>query len=273
MLFMGALGLVLAMPAGAATACLVTCAGVEKCTLESPSSPPKPLAKEAFTRIDDCENWKVGEQVSVLLRYRREGKWFQPAAQGPGKDLKTVFASFPADQPCSLPTSSCLQDRMGSKIAAKAGHGVDSQLGAPAGTNAPCTIGLPCGTVLPPAENWSFRLADASFNGRWSVRITRGAAPAGVPTAFDAPVAAGAVQVDGRRFTAGGVYAYRLIDSSGKETATGEFAVLSTADHGLLKRVAARRVEQQGMSESAAWIDALFASELDWDANQQLLRR
>ncbi len=266
---LAAAALYASVPARAApddATCLVTCAASAECRLAGDTTA---LTSKSFQKLQRCQLLTV-EGGTVLLRYRHDRKWFQPPPLGAGKRFAEVFATFPADRPCSVPDSECLQQRMSDKSVARAGNGVDSQVGAPGGVNAPCTKGLPCGTVLPPPSTWSFRLVDATFNGQWRVRVARGAPPAGVPAQFEVPVAAGAVQLDGAKVSPGGVYAYQLLDAAGSEVANGEFAVMGATDTNRLQRLAQRRVDGAGMSEQAAWIDTLLASELDWDAEQLL---
>jgi hypothetical protein len=261
-----------ARAAESGSACLVACAQPGDCELRQDSK-VQALSHVVYTKLAACEAWKVGGQGKVLLRYRHQRKWFQPPALAPDTSLAQVFAQFEPDSPCGLPDKECLQARMTEKSVARAGHGVDSQAAVPAGINAPCAMGLPCGTVLPPLPAWAFKLADGSFVGQWRLRVARGAPPAGVPAQFEVPVVAGSISLAAGKLSPGGVYAYQLIDSRGQETASGEFAVMSQADLDRLRRLAQRRVESGGMGEQAAWIDALLASELDWDAEQLLQSR
>lgn len=274
----------LATAASAATpvACMVGCSGKQDCKViglgdvkgeaKNPEkSAAKTLSAGEFVKFEGCEQAKA-DGDNVVLRYRHERKWFQSPVAKDGEFAK-VFNKFQPDQPCTIPSRPCLQARMGEKSNSRASHGIDSQLASPAGVNNPCLLGLPCGMVLPQNEATVFGLADSAFNGRLKVSIARGDPPAGVPVQFELPVAAGSVALAGARFTPGGVYRYTLVDASGRDVASGEFNVASLADVDRLKRLAARRVEREGMNEKSAWLDALIASEFEWDAEQIFQQR
>ncbi len=201
-----ALGLALLAPWSVAgsdhTACLLSCAERPTCSVNEGAKRVIELRKDTFIRHMACESLKVDTDAKVLMRYRHDGKWFQPRPLDKDMKLETVISQNKPDA-CGVPTPDCLQSRMATKTAAVAGHGVDSQTAVPAGIGEPCAKGLPCGVVMPPPASWKFRLEDPAQDGNWSTRIVRGASPAGVPAEFASPVAAGVVTVDGTRFSQG----------------------------------------------------------------------
>ncbi len=258
----------------ASAACQVSCArDAASCQLQNVhDGQAKPLGHANFTRVEGCAGWRVATG-SVVMRYRHKGQWFVPP-QALAKDstLASVFAQFAPDA-CAVPTPACLQQQMGSKVTSRAGHAADSQESAPAGSGEPCARGLPCGQVLGQPGPWRFRLEDAAWQGQWAVRILRGSPPAGVPREFAVPVVAGEVIAAGPHFAAGVAYAYRLMDASGALVASGEFEVLGASRQAALKKLAAERAARAGLSEGAAWTDALAAYGLDWDAHQSTSTR
>lgn len=264
---LGALALVLAAHATAhaqaPVACLLSCFKERACEVRT-SEASLPLSGDTFSLVKSCTPVTV-VSGRVLVRYKRGGAWFSPPdVPTPGMTLADVFHANPPDQPCSVPTTDCLQARMGTKVAATAGHGIDGQQAAPGGTGQPCRRGLPCGLVLAPQGAWQFKL-DEAIDGQWQVRLLRGEARAGSPKEWSAPVTAGVVKADGQLFEAGRVYAYSLVDRSRAVIATGEFETVGAKRIEILQRLAQRRVSE-GMSERAAWIDTLLNAELEWDA-------
>jgi len=243
-------------------ACLLSCFKQHACAVKTPAL--LQLNGDNFVRWESCNTAQV-ESGSVLVRYRSGGAWFSPTeAPGPGASLGAIFDKNRPDQPCSVPTTDCLQARMSTKVAATAGHGIDGQQAAPGGTGQPCRRGLPCGLVLAPQGTWQFKL-DEAIDGQWQVRLLRGEARPGSPREWSAPVTAGVVKADGQLFEAGRVYAYSLVDRSRAVIATGEFETVGAKRIEILQRLAQRRVSE-GMSERAAWIDTLLNAELEWDA-------
>lgn len=254
-------------------ACYLTCTEDKPCELlNTHDNSPHRLAPVDNKRIDSCHAMKV-TAGAVMMRYRHKGQWFSPP-DSLGKDtlLAGMFAKYPPDA-CAVPTPKCLQGREAAKSTSRAGHGADSLESAPAGTGEPCSQGLPCGQVLPPAAEWSFKLEDGAVQGQWIVKLHRGAPPAGVPREFTLPVAAGMVKAEGRQFSTGATYSYRLIDASGKALASGEFEVTGASRLAALKKLAAERAARDGLSPEAGWIDAMAAFGFDWDAYQSTLTR
>lgn len=245
-------------------ACLLSCYREHACAVKVPEVPePKTLSGDTYTFEKSCNAAIVGSG-KVLVRYRHNGAWFSPPELPEvNASLQAVFKKHPPDT-CSVPTSSCLQNRMNGKTAGIAGHGVDGQQSSPGGAGEPCRRGLPCGLVLPPQGAWQFRLNEP-FNGQWQIRLLRGEPRPGGAREWIAPVAGGVVAADGQQFDAGRVYAYRLIDRSRATVASGEFEILGSKRLEILQRLAQSRVAE-GMSERAAWIDTMFNAELDWDA-------
>lgn len=254
-------------------------ADAEKLLDPGAEKPPKPdavkLPKVSSTRFEPfaaCASLKVSEGA-ILLRYRHKGQWtMPPVAVATNRPLNDVLSKFPPDE-CALPDPRCLQKRMELKRGAPAGHGIDSQIAAPAGKGDPCALGLPCGLVLPPPADWQFRLEDPAAQGEWVVSIRRGKPPAGVAAEFRAPIAQGRVSANGQQLSPGAVYAYRWLNAQGGERASGEFEVMGLAQRERLKRMTAERAAKAGLGEEAAWVDALAAFELDWDAYQSIAAR
>lgn len=252
--------------------CMLVCTRSGPCQVEGPGKTAS-LNDRRFTTLGACHRLVVGPGHPVVLRYRHKGNWFEPPqALAPGQPLQAVFEQFHADA-CGVPTRACLQRRLGERTSTTAGHGVDGLATNPAGTGNPCLLGLPCGPVLPPDGTWRFRLTDPAFSGVWRAHYLRGLPPAGMPAALNVPVAGGEVVTDGAYFQSGAVMAYRLTEGSGAVLATGEFEVVGSARLARLKLLAGRRAERFGLSQSAAWIDTLAASQLDWDVQQLLMER
>ncbi len=264
-----------AFPAGAANeiGCDLICGKDEDCAvyfyLEGKQ---EAWEKGGYKRLPNCAAVEV-RKGRVQPRYRRNGQPFSPPSPlPPSTRLQTAFDTYPPDK-CSVITSSCLQRRMNERVAALGGHGMDSQKASPAGTGDPCSKGLPCGLVLPPTAQWAFRLEDAAQQGQLLLRVLRGTPPAGVPAEIALPVVNGLVQGDGRKFSAPAVYAYRLVGTGGEAVASGEFEILGPSRVSSLRGLANQRAAGSGLSEEAAWIDALGANQLDWDANQAMKPR
>lgn len=262
---LGVLALILGAPSAAHAegqiACLLSCYKERACAVRTPA--PLPLSDETFVRVDACEKVEVSSG-RVLVRYRHGGAWFSPPELPEvGSPLKKIFEANRPDT-CSVPTSSCIQDRLSAKVAATAGHGIDGQQATPGGTGEPCRRGLPCGLVLAPQGAWQFRLNEA-IDGQWQVRLLRGEPRPGGPKEWSAPVAAGVVKADGQQFEPGRVYAYSLVDRSRAVIATGEFETVGAKRMEILQRLAQRRVSE-GMPERAAWIDTMLNADLEWDA-------
>jgi len=230
-----------------------------------------PAVGPAYVLLEACSRQSVAGGA-VRLRYRHKGQWFSPpsAAAAPTA-LAALLERFPPD-PCPVPTPGCLQQRMSSRVASIGGHGIDGQASRPGGSGEPCAIGLPCGRIAVPGTPWRFTLTDGAAHGVWTVRIARGASPPGVPGEFGVEVVDGQVQTDGARFSPGASYVYRLSFPDGSTRATGEFSLLSRPLMVALRSAAARRVAE-GQNEADAWVDALAANELDWDAWQAMQDR
>lgn len=255
-----------------ASACLLICAKTTSCQLRGDDQKVHALLPAEIRSNPNCGTLTLIDGV-VVMKYRHKGQWFAPPETLPkGKSLAAVFSRYAPDA-CSLPSPPCLQQHMNSKSTSRAGHGADSQAAAPAGSSDPCSAGLPCGMVVPPTEPWQFRLQDAAASGQLQFNIHRGAPPAGVPKEFSVAVQNGMVTAPAAQFSTGAVYAYRWLNSAGKLMASGEFEVMGASRLAQLKSRAADRIERQGLSKEAAWIDALHEYGLDWDAIQTTLLR
>ena len=254
-----------------ATACLLICAKTTPCQLTGAKGKVQLLPSGTLRHLD-CGSLTLTDGV-VVMKYRHKGQWFAPPEALP-KDTKLadLLARYVPDA-CSLPSPDCLQHQMNGKSTSRAGHGADSQAAAPAGSADPCSAGLPCGMVLPPTEPWQFRLQDAAASGQLQFNIHRGAPPAGVAKEFSVPVHNGLVTAAAAQFSSGAVYAYRWLNPAGKLVSSGEFEVMGASRLAQLKARAADRIERQGLSKEAAWIDALHDYGLDWDAFQTTLPR
>lgn len=251
--------------------CYAACAS-GACQLSQPNSSETPaLTLEArYIVISSCQTRTV-KKGPVLLRYRHKQQWFNPpAALQDGTAIASLMARFKPDV-CPVPTPDCLQANMEQKVAAIGGHGIDGQVSHPGGSGRPCAIGLPCGRVAVPADAWQFALADPSLQGRWRVRLARGSPPPGVPSEAAFSVVDGVVHADGTWFSPGTSYTYQLLDGAGASLAGGEFSLLSRPLMAALRRIADQRVAA-GQDAATAWIDALAANELDWDAHQAVLQ-
>lgn len=259
-----------AQPAGTEPRCWLSCGKADQPGQACAVGPKAQaiLDEARFKLFDNCDRLVVTSERPVVLRYRHAGKWYDPPqALGKSTALQKVFAMFKPD-PCGVPTSDCLQQRMGSKVASAAGHGADSLKTNPMGVGQPCLLGLPCGAVLPPPQTWKFRISEDAFNGRWQVALQRGQPGPGRPAETSAEVRQGVVAARGDDFVPGGIYSYQLFDVSGNQRAQGEFQVVSATSLNRLKTLAAARAERLSLGEAAAWMDTLAASELDWDAQQ-----
>lgn len=222
------------------------------------------LEPNKLKMVQACELVVLGSGTAIL-RYRHNRRWFEPPEVKAGA-LSAVFARYPPDA-CSVPSPQCTQAKMSGMKAAIGGHGIDGRESRPGGAGDPCLLGLPCGAVLPPPADWSFRLADASMAGRWTVRLARGTPAAGQTAEVSAEVRQGSVRLDGAWFVPGAQYVYRFDAVGGASSATGEFSVVSRAKREALNKLMQRRVTA-GTPEAVAWIDTLMANELDWDAFQ-----
>lgn len=253
------------------TSCMLTCKTGQSCAVLREGHGPTPvLNAERFTAAGNCQALKVTATGEVVLRYRHKGRWFDPPMTASSeRPPRQLFDQYKPD-PCGVPTRSCLQQRMAAKAASTAGHGVDSLGSAPAGTGDPCVLGLPCGTVLPPPAEWRFRLADGSLNGRLQLRYRRGNPPTGMPAEVSGEVKGGEVLVDGSFLQPAASIGYRLTDAGGTLRASGEFEVAGSARVNRLKAAVSAAAQRNGLTESAAWMDALAAQELDWDLQQLL---
>ena len=269
----------LILPAWAATAegsaCWAICARGTACALsplpdETQRGREPRLNDQMLHLVQNCGARQVAKG-DVMVRYRHQKRMFvTPTPLKPDAKVADLFASRPPDA-CSVTTLKCLQHEMQVLKASAGGHGIDGQASAPAGQGEPCSLGLPCGTVMPPPPSWQFRLEDSGFDGIWRTQILRGQAAAGRAAQNDAAVAGGVVSADGSSFAPGVTYAYALVSKDGTTRASGEFTVQSSAQHAALRRLVDKRIEA-GLPEAAAWLDALAANQLDWDAIQQISR-
>jgi hypothetical protein len=248
--------------------CLLSCFKRNECTVLR-ASDTIVLRSTSYANQPACNQLTVGSD-GVLVRYRHKGAWFSPATlPAVGSPLSQVFAQHKPDA-CSVPDFSCTQTRMQSKVAAVAGHGIDSQQSLPAGTGEPCSLGLPCGTVLLPQGAWQFRL-EQPLHGQWELRLLRGEAAAGDTGRWTFPVQAGVVQASAEPLSAGRVYAYTLVDRSGTAVASGEFETVGARRQERLAKTVQLRV-QEGSSEQTAWVDTLVGAEMDWSAIQRMTK-
>jgi hypothetical protein len=273
--FLGQVGMACAEEAP----CLANCARGSSCKLSEPlgsrpdGSPVRvddrlALTDSSLKQVQDCFSRSV-VAGDVMVRYRHQNRMFMPPAPiAKDSKLRALLNSHPPDK-CSLPSPKCLDQAMFGLKAALGGHGIDGQPSEPAGRGQPCTLGLPCGTVIPPAAAWRFRLVEDGFDGVWRARALRGQPPAGKPVELQAEVAGGTVAADGSWFAPGVTYSYALYEKGGSIKASGEFTVQSSAQYAALRRLVDRRIEA-GLSEPSAWLDALVANQLDWDAIQRL---
>jgi len=205
----------------------------------------------------------------VVVRYMQARRLFVvPKPLEEQESVAGLLKTHPPDI-CSVPAPICLQKSMQGLKADVGGHGIDGQQSLPGGQGEPCSLGLPCGTVMAPAPAWQFMLADNSVDGTWRTRVLRGQPPAGVPAQAESKVAGGAVAADGSKFAPGITYAYVLVSRDGSTRASGEFTVQSASQHAALRRLVDRRIES-GLPAEVAWLDALAANQLDWDAIQRI---
>ena len=257
-----------AAAASNADRCVVICASGPCSLVQPPSEDPRPLRSRG--PVEQCSKQQV-KDGTVSVGYMHKRAWFEsPFLLKPGQNFSEVLTRFPPDTSCPVPDGVCVQQRMGRRRAPPGGHGIDGQVSTPAGTGEPCTIGLPCGRIVPPTEvPWRFQLSDGSTRGRWALRLLRGTPPAGAPAQIEVEVIDGRVELDPALLSAGASYAYRLSFADGSTRATGEFSLLGRTQLDALRGMVAQRVAA-GRPEDAAWIDALVANELDWDAMQRL---
>jgi hypothetical protein len=253
--------------------CWVNCAvGSKDCALSAPGTvvadAKLSLSDRRSVLVSRCDERRV-VQGEVIVRYLHARRLFvSPQPLVLNKPLAELFAQNKPDD-CSVPSSECLQKSMQGLKAAAGGHGVDSQASAPAGQGEPCSLGLPCGTVMPPPAAWQFALRDAAFDGLWRTRVLRGQPAPGAPSQAEGAVTGGVVAADGSQLAPGVTYAYVLQARDGSTRASGEFTVQSAAQNAALRRLVERRM-QAGLPEEVAWLDALAANQLDWDAVQRV---
>lgn len=253
--------------------CWVNCRpGMQDCSLSSPgmtvADPKLTLSDQRAVLVLRCGERRVS-RGEVIVRYLHARRLFvSPKPLTEDKAIAELFDSHKPDA-CSVPSSDCLQKAQQGLKAAAGGHGIDGQASAPAGQGEPCSLGLPCGNVMPPPVAWQFQLHDGAFEGIWRTRVLRGQPPPGVPAQADAAVAGGLVAADGSKFAPGITYAYVLVSRDGSTRASGEFTVQSASQHAALRRLVDRRIES-GLPAEVAWLDALAANQLDWDAIQRI---
>ncbi len=240
------------------------------CQLSSPSGRTISV-DHLYRQYPNCELLSLPSNSSsngspLILRYRHKTRWFSPPGGISSGALQAVFAKYPADA-CSVPSPTCIQARMNGMVAAIGGHGIDNKDSKPGGEGNPCLIGLPCGVVLPPAETWNFRLADAGISGTWTIRLARGTPMPGQSAETSVYIRQGAARLPGTWFAPGAQYVYRFVDDAGRVSSSGEFSIASRATRDTLQTLMQRRVAE-GLPEGIAWADTLAANNHDWDAYQ-----
>jgi len=268
------LGLLLLSMAGLAKAsagadfsgyCMLACSQAS-CLVSTASSSSTPVPVKQWTRFADCKSIEV-ELGTVELGYLHKGRWLRPSfSSGEKGKVKAQFESKPADKPCAIITSECVQKQAMAKTAAVGGHGIDSRAALPGGEGEPCTLGLPCGAVLPAEQPREVRLGNAGLQARQlQLRIARGQARPPYAAQQSLSVSEGRLQVPGNALQAGSVYEYSLLDGAGQVLARGEFSTISGKSAQQLQQLAKQR-SGQGQDPALALYDALVDNELWWDA-------
>lgn len=246
--------------------CQLACREGE-CRLDPPPAQEQQPQPGKWRRVTQCEALSVRAGV-VDMRYLHGGNWLSPTSLGPRAELRLQLARQPADQPCALPSSACLQALMQTRRAGAGGHGIDAREAQPAGQGEPCSLGLPCGQLLPSSERQRVRLAEPQFQGRLLVSLARGQAQPGYAAELSYPVEAGQWTLERGAWQPASVYRYQLLDAQGRLRASGEFSLLAAQLPERLRALAAQRAQQQGLSVDQAWADALVQSKLWWDLLQ-----
>lgn len=243
--------------------CKLACK-TEACAL-SPTT-ERALTRNSWLLFRQCEKLEVREG-EVELRYMHKTRWFMPPALAKNDAVAAVFKNYPPDT-CAVLSAQCVQTSMAAKQAAVGGHGIDNRVSKPGGEGEPCSLGLPCGSVLPAAgASLTVRLNDPGARGLLKLQVARGQPPASMPAQLEVPVQAGRASIDGRWLQPGGLYTYQF-SPAGKPGASGEFSLVSLTMAERLRKRAATRQEQQGLSAGQAWYDTLLENQLLWDALQ-----
>lgn len=259
-----ALVLLVTLNAAFANECKIACKSGGACRITDDSN-SEIVVKGRFVVFRFCERLTAKDPLE--LRYMHGHAWFAPPTRVTGP-LKEIFATYPADTPCSIPTSECIQSHMGRMTTAYGGSPLDNRVGVPGGEGQPCAKGFPCGQITIPPNDWRFHLGDGASAGQWIVKLARGSVPPGKAPQTIARIERGTVIADGSWFAPGSKCSYTFIDASGRLAASGEFAIISSAKQENLKELARRQVAA-GSPEAIAWTDTLMSNAFEWDAAQE----